>query len=128
MSPGSSVSILKTQASLEVPRLLGVSIASSKESKRTSLVPDCCQWFISHQKCSCSMHVSRGSSVSILKTLASLEVPRLLGVSRASSKESRRTCFVPDCSQWCITRQECSMNVTRKLYEDLQVISCTFCS
>ena len=72
--------------------------------------------------------MSPESSVSILKSLASLEVPCLLGVSRASSKESRRTCFVPDCSQWCITRQECSMHVTRKLYENLQVISCTFCS
>ena len=72
--------------------------------------------------------MSPESSVSILKSLATLEVPRLLGVSRASSKESRRTCFVPDCSQWCITRQECSMHVTRKLYENLQVISCKFCS
>ena len=43
---------------------------------------------------------SPGSSVSILKSLASLEVPRLLGVSRASSKESKRTSLVPDQSQW----------------------------
>ena len=56
--------------------------------------------------------MSPESSVSILRSLASLEVPRLLGVSKASSKESKRTCLVPDCSQWYILRKERSMHVT----------------
>ena len=42
--------------------------------------------------------MSPESFVSILKSLASLEVPHLLGVSRASSKESKRTCLIRDCS------------------------------
>ena len=67
--------------------------------------------------------MSPGSSVSILKSLASLEVPRLLGVSRASSKESKRTCLVPDWSQCCISRQECSIQVSRKLCINFEVSS-----
>ena len=54
-------------------------------------------------------------SVSILKYLDSLEVPCLQCVPRASPKESKRTCLVPDCSQWCISHKKCSMHVTRKL-------------
>ena len=42
--------------------------------------------------------MSPESSVSNLRSLASLEAPCLLGVSRASSKESKRTRTVPDCS------------------------------
>ena len=42
--------------------------------------------------------MSPESSVSTLKTLAYLVVLNLLGVSRASSKESRRTWLVPNCS------------------------------
>ena len=95
MSPGSSVSILKTLASLEVPRLLGVSTASSKESKRTCLVRIDFNGIVYVRNEVC---MSPGSSVSILKSLASLEVSHLLGVSRASSKESKRTCLVLDCS------------------------------
>ena len=119
-SAKSSVSILKSLASLEVSHLLGVSRASSKESKRTCLVPDCCQWCIFARNVVC---MSPGSSVSFLKTLASLEVPRLLGVSRVSSKESKRTCLVPDCSQWCISCQECNMHVPRILCVRFQVSS-----
>ena len=63
------------------------------------------------------------SSLPILGSPASLEVPRLLGVSRASSKESKRTCLVPDCSQWCISRQECSIHVARKFCTNFDVSS-----
>ena len=100
MSPESSVSILKSLATLEVPCLLGVSRASSKESRRTYLFLTIFNGVLHVRNAVC---MSLESSVSILKSLATLEVPRLLGVSRASSKESRRICFVPDCSQWCIT-------------------------
>ena len=120
-----SLSVFKYLASLEVHRLLGVSRASSKESRRTYLFLTIFNGVLHVRNAVC---MSLESSVSILKSLATLEVPSLLGVSRASSKESRRICFVPDCSQWCITHQECSMHVTRKLYENLQVISCKFCS
>ena len=41
---GISVGILKSLAALEVFHLLGVSIESSKESKRMPLVPDWSQW------------------------------------------------------------------------------------
>ena len=123
MSPESSVSILKSLASLEV--LLCISRIQSGLQGGHAWLPTVVNGIFYVRNAVC---MSPESSVSILRSLASLEVPRLLGVSRASSKESRRTCFVPDCSQWCITRQECSMHVTRKLYENLQVISCTFCS
>ena len=95
MSPESSVSILKSLASLEVPHLLGVSRASSKESRGHA-------WFLTvvndvfHERNAVCM--SPESFVSILKSLASFEVPHLVGVSRASSKESKRTCLVLDCS------------------------------
>ena len=88
MSPESSVSILKSLASLEVPCLLGVSRASSKESRRTYLFLTIFNGVLHVRNAVC---MSLESSVSILKSLATLEVPRLLGVSRASSKESKRT-------------------------------------
>ena len=44
-------------------------------------------------------------------------------VSRASSKESKRTSSVPDWSHWCISRQECSMQVSRKLCINFEVSS-----
>ena len=118
MSPESSVSILKSLASLEV--LLGI-------SKRPQRIPRGHAWFLTVvngifyvRNAVCMLPES---SVSILRSLASLEVPRLLGVSRASSKESKRTCLVPHCSQWCISRQECSMHVTRKLCINFEVSS-----
>ena len=61
--------------------------------------------------------------VSILKSLAFLKVPHLLGVSRASSKRSKRTCLVPDRSQWCILCQEYSMHVSWKLCFNFEVSS-----
>ena len=98
MSPGSSVSILKTLASLEVPCLLGVSRASSKESKRTFLVPD---WSLVNDvfRAINLIEMHRRNFMPVLKSLATLEVSRVLGVSRASSKESKRTFLVPDWSQ-----------------------------
>ena len=119
-SPGSSVSILKYLASLEVPRLLGVSRASPKESKRTSLVPDWSQWCISRLEC--SMHVCRKLCINF-KVSGFLISNHLLCVSRASSKESKRTSLVPDWSQWCISRQECSLQVSRKLCINFEVSS-----
>ena len=62
MSPGSSVSILKTLASLEVPHLLGVSRVSSKESKRMSLVPDWSQTLRN------VFDLHRGNSMQIFKS------------------------------------------------------------
>ena len=43
-----------------------------------------------------------GSSLPIFKSLAVDLLVRLLGVSRASSKESRRTFLIPDSSQGCL--------------------------
>ena len=65
--------------------------------------------------------MSQGGSVSILKTLASLEVLFLLGVSRASSKESKSTCLVPDSSQWWTLCKKCNMHVSRKLRINFEV-------
>ena len=85
MSPDSSVSILKSLASLEVPCLLGVSRASSKESRGHAR-------FLTLVKVVFHVRNAEGmspeSSVLILKSLASLEVPHLIGVSRVSSMES----------------------------------------
>ena len=55
--------------------------------------------------------------------LASLEVPHPKGVSRAFSEESKRTFLVPECSQWCISCQECSMHATRKFCINFEVSS-----
>ena len=98
MSPESSVSILKFLAFLEVPHLLGVSRASSKESKRTFLVPD---WSLVNDvfRAINLIEMHRRNFIPVLKSLATLEVSRVLGVSRASSKESKRTFLVPDWSQ-----------------------------
>ena len=41
----------------------------------------------------------RGVLIQIFESLAALEVSNLLGISRASSKESKRTSLVPDWSQ-----------------------------
>ena len=67
--------------------------------------------------------MSPGSSLSISKSLDSLESSHLLCVSRVSSKESKRTSLIPDWSQWYISHQECSMNVSRKLCIDFEVSS-----
>ena len=120
MSAGSSVSILKSLASLQAT-ISYVSPECPPRSLRGKA------WFLTgvngifHIRN--AVRMSPGSSVSILKTLASLEVPCLLGVSRASSKESKRTSLVPDWSQWCISRQECSIQVSRKLCINFEVSS-----
>ena len=68
--------------------LLGVSIASSKESRRTS-------WFLTGVKEDFDMVVGvwgpPGCSMPNFKSLASDLLAILFGVSIASSKESRRT-------------------------------------
>ena len=94
MSAGSSISILKSLNSFKVPCLLGV-----LERPLRSLSGHA--WFLNGVyglfTVRYALCMSPGSSVPILKSLASLEVPHLLGVSRASSKKSKRTCLVPDC-------------------------------
>ena len=45
--------------------------------------------------------MSRGIFVLSWMPLAAIEVSHLLGISRASSKESKRTSLVPDWSQCC---------------------------
>ena len=45
------------------------------------------------------LEMHRRNFMPVLKSLAALEVSRVLGVSRASSKESKRTFLVPDWSQ-----------------------------
>ena len=65
--------------------------------------------------------MSQETSVSILKYLTCLEGFRLLGVSRASSKESKRTCLVPDCSQLWIPCHKCCLLVSRKLCINFEV-------
>ena len=42
------------------------------------------------------LDMARGIFIQSLKFLAGLEVSHLLGVSRVSSKESKRTSLVPD--------------------------------
>ena len=118
MSPESSVSILKSLASLEV--LLCISRIQSGLQGGHAWLPTVVNGIFYVRNAVCMSHES---SVSILRSLASLEVPRLLGVSRVSSKESKRTCLVPDCSQWCISCQECNMHVPRILCVRFQVSS-----
>ena len=129
MAPGSSVSVLKSLHSTEVSflklltclegfHLLGVSRASFKDSKRTCLVPDCTQLWIPCPKC--YLLVSRNLCIN-LKSLNCLEGFRLLGVSRAASKESKRTCLVPDCSQLWIPCHKCCLLVSRKLCINFEV-------
>ena len=48
--------------------------------------------------------MSRGIFVLNLMPLAAVEVSHLLGISRASSKESKRTALVPDWSQCCCSQ------------------------
>ena len=67
--------------------------------------------------------MSPESSVSILKSLASLEVPHLLDISRAFSKESKKTCLVTDHNQLCISPWECILHVTIKLCINFEVPS-----
>ena len=45
------------------------------------------------------LDMPRGVLVRIFESLAALEVSNLLGISRASSKESKRMSLVPDWSQ-----------------------------
>ena len=45
------------------------------------------------------LDMPRGVLVRIFESLAALEVSNLLGISRASSKESKRMLLVPDWSQ-----------------------------
>ena len=42
------------------------------------------------------LYMPRGVLVRFFESLAALEVSNLLGISRASSKESKRTSLVPD--------------------------------
>ena len=46
------------------------------------------------------LDMPRGISVRSFKSLAALEVSPLFGVSRVSSKKSKRTSLAPDWSQW----------------------------
>ena len=103
MFPGSSVPILKSVVFLEVFQILCVSERPPRTLRGHARFLTVVNG-VSHIRNAVCM--SPGSSVSILKTLASLEVPRLLGVSTASSKESKRTCLVPDGFQWYSLRQE----------------------
>ena len=50
------------------------------------------------------LDMPRGISVRSLKSRGALEVSHLLGVSRESSKESKRLPLVPDWSQWCCSQ------------------------
>ena len=45
------------------------------------------------------LEMHKRNIIPVLKSLAALEVSRLLGVSRTSSKESKRTFLVPEWSQ-----------------------------
>ena len=47
------------------------------------------------------LDMPRGVFVQSFKSLAAIEVFHLLGISRASLKEAKRTSLVPDWSQWC---------------------------
>ena len=47
------------------------------------------------------LDMSRGIFVLSLMPLAAVEVSHLLGISKASSKESKRTSLAPDWSQCC---------------------------
>ena len=68
------------------------------------------------------MHVCRKLCINF-KVSGFLISNHLLCVSRASSKESKRTSLVPDWSQWCISCQECSIQVSRKLCINFEVSS-----
>ena len=76
--------------------LLGVSSETTKDSKRTS-------WFLTGVNADFYNRThpwgSTGISVPNFKSLAADLVVILLSVSRASSKESRRTVLIPDWSQ-----------------------------
>ena len=50
------------------------------------------------------LDMSRGIFVLSLMPLGAVEVSHHLGISRASSKESKRTSLVPDWSQWCCSQ------------------------
>ena len=93
------IPVLKSLAALEVSHLLGVSRASSKESKRTFLVPD---WSLVNDvfRAIDLLEMHKRNIIPVLKSLAALEASCLLGVSRVSSKESKRTFLVPDWSRW----------------------------
>ena len=86
---------------LKVCHLIVVSRVSSKESKRMPLFPDWSQLWCSKTKS--ARHAYRNLCKN-LKSLAGLEVSHLLGVSRASSQESKRTSLVPDWTQLCCSQ------------------------
>ena len=65
-----------------------------------------------------------GSSVPIFKSLAVDLLVRLLGVSIASSKESRRTFLIPDWSQGCLCHAGWCLWTSREQCANFQVSSC----
>ena len=87
----------KSLCALQVLLLQGVSKLSSKESKRTSVVPDWCQI---GSLTAGMFHIYIGDAIC---RISSLYVHykwyfSKVGVSKSSSKESKRTSMVPD---WC---------------------------
>ena len=66
------------------------------------------------------LDMSRGIFVLSLMPLAAVEVSHLLGISRASSKDSKRTSLVPDWSHWSLVKfsiLKCLTCLEESLYE-----------
>ena len=50
------------------------------------------------------LHIHMRSRIMNFKSLCALQMVPLKGVSKSSSKESKRTSLVPDWSQWCCSQ------------------------